>query len=64
MSEFFNASRGVIFMWFLMEFIAFFYWIARLLEGRYVLMDEFYQSSVPRPEGTAQQIVGNILSHA
>jgi hypothetical protein len=46
-------------MWFLMEFIGFFYWIARLVEGRYVLMDEYYQAQVPRPEGSAQHIVGS-----
>lgn len=30
-------------MWYLFEFVGFFYWIAKFIEGRYVLMDEYYQ---------------------
>lgn len=58
MAEQANSMRGVIFMWFLLEFVGFFYWLGKLLEGRYVLMDEYYQGEVPRPQGTAQVIVG------
>lgn len=61
-TQLYNSSRGVVFMWFLMEFIGFFYWIAKFLEKRYVLMDEYYQAERPRPEGTAQVIVCNTTS--
>lgn len=61
-TQLYNSSRGVVFMWFLMEFIGFFYWIAKFLEKRYVLMDEYYQAERPRPEGTAQVIVCNTPS--